>query len=217
MGRPPRGGVTIKYGETVAPTVRRFVIVGHKATTSPDFSLKDIPGTSGRLDVLLRAVRSTLLVSHGLRQDTELFLVLLGGPNAPLTLKFRGEQLRNLNPDERSTATLVQKALSTPPTGPVWQPTTPGLEVAAIDLPELLDQVSGDHLFVLDENGEDVRGSAIETRDVTFLVGDHTGFTRDELALAEKMGARRVSVGPVSLHADDAIAVVQNELDRRKL
>jgi tRNA pseudouridine-54 N-methylase len=29
------------------------------------------------------------------------------------------------------------------------------------------------------------------------------------------MGAESVSVGPISLHSDDVIAVISNELDRR--
>lgn len=197
--------------------MRRFVVIGHKATTAPDFSLKDIPGTSGRIDVLLRCVGSSLLVSHGLRQDTILYLVLLGGADAPKTLRFRGAQLRSVNPDERTTASLVQKALATPTTGPVWQPATPGLDVAAIGLAELLGELEGATPYVLDENGQDVRDQPLEHRDAVFFVGDHTGFTRDEEALLAGIGARKLGVGPVSLHADDAIVLVHNELDRRKV
>ena len=60
--------------------MRRFVIVGQQATSSPHFSLLDLPSTSGRLDVLLRCLRAALLVSHGLRRDAVAYLVLLGDP-----------------------------------------------------------------------------------------------------------------------------------------
>ena len=33
-------------------TMRRFVVIGRTASASPDFSLVDLAGTSGRLDVL---------------------------------------------------------------------------------------------------------------------------------------------------------------------
>lgn len=207
----------MKYRHRLREPVRRFVVIGHKATTSPDFSLKDIPGTSGRLDVLLRCVRSALLVSHGLRQDTELYLLLLGGLDAPKAIRFRGQGLRFLNPDERSTAALVQKALATPTTGPVWQPATPGVEVAAVGVAEVLDPLAQRGVYVLEEDGADVRSLPFEERDNTFIVGDHLGFTRDEQALFLKLEAKPMSVGPVSLHADDAITLVHNELDRRKL
>src|SRR5260370_35313604 len=93
---------------------RRFVVVGRRAIASADFSLVDLPGTSGRLDVLLRCVRAALLVSHGLRRDTVVYLVLLGGPRAPRTLPIDASAAKYLRPDQRSLATLAKKAL--PPT-----------------------------------------------------------------------------------------------------
>ena len=45
-----------------------------------------------------------------------------------------------------------------------------------------------------------------------FILGDHLGLSAEARALLGE--ARSISVGPVSIHADDAVAVVQNELDR---
>src|SRR5215207_1855813 len=97
--------------------MRRFVVIGQRATASPEFSLLDIPGTSGRLDVLLRCVRAALLVSHGLRRDVVVYLVLQGGPRAPRTVRIDGATARFVRPDERSLATLVQKSLAAAPDG----------------------------------------------------------------------------------------------------
>ncbi|MDD5420363.1 MAG: tRNA (pseudouridine(54)-N(1))-methyltransferase TrmY, partial [Methanomicrobiaceae archaeon] len=47
-----------------------------------------------------------------------------------------------------------------------------------------------------------------------FLLSDHENFSPEECALIE--GLPRFSLGPRSLHADHAIAVLQNELDRRE-
>lgn len=97
--------------------MRRFVIIGQRASASPDFSLNNLPASSGRLDVLLRCLRAALLVSHGLRRDTIVYLVLLGGPSAPRTLRIDSADVRFLRPDERSLAVLVQKALAEPVEG----------------------------------------------------------------------------------------------------
>jgi tRNA (pseudouridine54-N1)-methyltransferase len=110
--------------------VRRFVIIGRRATASPAFSLVDLAGTSGRLDVLLRCVRAALLTSHGLRRDTVVYLVLLGGPDAPRTLRVDGARARFLRPDERSLATLVQKSLAAAPGDPAFVEVRPGVAVA---------------------------------------------------------------------------------------
>jgi tRNA (pseudouridine54-N1)-methyltransferase len=50
--------------------MRQFVVVGHDAPTTDDFSLDDLPG-AGRLDVLCRCITAALLLSHGIRDGVE--------------------------------------------------------------------------------------------------------------------------------------------------
>jgi len=47
-------------------------------------------------------------------------------------------------------------------------------------------------------------------------VGDNHGFAAATRARIADLGATPVGIGPLSLHADDAITVVGNELDRRR-
>lgn len=190
--------------------MRRFVVVGHKAASAPGFSLKDLAGTGGRIDVLARCMPAAFLVSHGLREDVELFTVHLGPPSAPKVVRMRSGQLRHLNPDERTTALLLEKALGAFTTGPVWQESTPGISVAVLSFDELLATLP-DPIIVLDEQGD---AGADLPRDASFVLGDHLGLTPEELAALEKRGARRVSLGPVSLQADQCIVVLHNALDR---
>ena len=89
----------------------RFVITGHRAVTTGDFKLDDIAGGAGRLDVLVRCVNSAFFLSHSIRTDVELFLILEGGSDAPKTVRLSGKEMRYLNPDERSTASLIRNAL----------------------------------------------------------------------------------------------------------
>jgi tRNA (pseudouridine54-N1)-methyltransferase len=86
--------------------MRQFLIVGHDAPTTPDFSLKDLPG-AGRLDVLCRYVTAAFVLSHDIRTDVRVRLVL----DDTVTVRFEGSDLRRLNPDERSPAALVRTAL----------------------------------------------------------------------------------------------------------
>ena len=92
--------------------MRRFAVIGQRATSSPTFLMRDIPGTSGRLDVLIRCIRAALLVSHGLRRDTVVYLVLLG--DMPTTLRFEGSSAKYIRPDEHQLASLVRKLLAWP-------------------------------------------------------------------------------------------------------
>lgn len=194
--------------------MRRFVVLGHHAASAPGFSHKDLAGTGGRLDILARCVPAALLVSHGLREDAEVVTLHLGPPTPPKAVRMTSATMRHLNPDERSTALLLEKALGTGTTGPVWQPSTPGVSVALLTLEELLDAWR-EPLYVLDESGVDI-AEADPPPDATWVLGDHLGFTPDEEALLARRAAGRVSLGPVSLQADQCITVLHNHLDRRE-
>jgi tRNA (pseudouridine54-N1)-methyltransferase len=200
---------------------RRFVIIGQTATASPDFSLLDLPGTSGRLDVLLRCLRAALLVSHGLRRDTIAYLVLLGGPSAPRVLRIDGREIRFVRPDERALALLVQKALgraTADAEAGAFVPIRPGLALASGDLEAVLADLgsSAKAAYVLEEDGRDVREGTLESEDVVVFVGDNHGFDEATRARLATLGAVPIGIGPISLHADDAITVVCNEMDRRR-
>lgn len=195
--------------------MRRFVVIGQRATASADFSLLDLPSTSGRLDVLLRCVRAALLYSHGLRRDTVVYLVLLAGFGAPRTVRLEGSIARYLRPDERSLAMLVQRVLALPSNGSAFVVYRAGIAVADGGLEVVMSDVGCATPYVLDEGGPDIREAALDSADPLFFVGDHLGFDDATQAELSRLGASPVGLGPVSVHAEDAICLVVNELDRR--
>lgn len=203
--------------------MRRFVVIGRTASASPDFSLVDLAGTSGRLDVLVRCVRAALLVSNGARRDAIIYLVLLGGPSAPRVVCIDGSASQWLRPEERRLATVVQRALEEKELprsnnerdrrGPFLvlrngvSVANGGLDVVLAELPE------GSPRYVLDAGGADVRAASLAAEDATWFLGDHLGL--DDMTRASLVGSTAISLGPTSLLAEDAIAIVHNELDRR--
>jgi len=201
--------------------MRRFIVIGRKASASEEFLLDDLPGTSGRLDILLRCVRAALLTSHGLRRDAMIYLVLLGGPRAPRVLRIRGDAAKFIRPDERALATLAKKTLASRADEEAqgFVEIKTGIAIARGGLEEVLADAAGATLFLLDEGGCDLRTveplAADAQADVAFFVGDHHGFDPATRARLDAAGARAVSIGPVPVHADDVVAIVSNELDRR--
>lgn len=191
--------------------MRRFVIIGQTALASSDFSLDDLASSSGRLDVLLHCVRAAFLVSHGLRRDVLVYLVLRGGPSAPRVLRIDGRSAKFLRPDERSLAILLQKTLAVQ-TGDQLEEVRPGLALCTGDLDTVLQDIGDGPRYLLDERGDDVRGQELP-EDAVFFVGDQLGF--DEATLARLQDCPRLSVGPVSLHSEDVVTLLSNELDRR--
>ena len=195
--------------------MRRFVIIGQKATTSPDFLLEDLAGTSGRLDVLVRALRAAMLVSHGVRRDTVAYLVLLGGPRPPKTIRFDGATVRFLRPEERNVATLIKKVLARTYEGGPFARVRDGIAVADGGLETVVADLAPGTPYVLEEGAPDVRGVELDLENAIFFAGDHLGFNAETRAAIASLGAVPISIGPVSLHAEDAITIVSNETDRR--
>ena len=184
-----------------------FAIVGHLARTDGVFSLNDLPGSGGRMDVLCRCVNASLFLSHDMRRDTDCYLILCGEPAAPKTIRFSGTAVRSLSPDERSAAALIKKALDLP-VGSEFREAAPGISVRKGGLERLITE----HVFaVLDEKGGDIRTA--EPLPDAFILSDHLNITDDEESLIRH--CPRYSVGPACLHADHTIIVVHNELDRR--
>jgi tRNA (pseudouridine54-N1)-methyltransferase len=194
--------------------VRQFLVLGHDAPTDPDFSLDDLPG-AGRVDVLCRCVTAALLLSHGIREDARIWLVL----GDSLSVRFEGSAVRRLNPDERSTAALVRTALAEreEAIGHIDAESSPGVFVSRRGLEAVLDEtaerVSGKHTLVtLHENGTPITAVNVPT-DPVFVLSDHREFTEREAELLAERSDERVRLGPERLHANHAITVAHNYLD----
>ena len=184
---------------------RDFVFVAHEAPTDAGFSLDDLPG-AGRLDLLCRCVNAALLTSHGVRENTNAHLVLRDGDGEDVTVRFEGGRVQGLNPDERSIAGVVRAALDKRTY--YETETSPGVYVAERSVAEVLEDTDGETV-VLHEDGEEGRDPVPDSP--TFVLSDHREFTDEDLS--EVGDSRRLSIGPVALHADHATAVAHNLLD----
>jgi len=191
--------------------MRQFVVVGHDAPTTPEFSLDDLAGGAGRLDVLCRCVTSAFFLSHDIRADVRVHLVLAD----EYTVSFDGSELRRLNPDERSTAALVRTALEEreEAIGHIPVETSPGVSLTRRGFEGTLEEVArGSTVVELHEDGAPVVD--VETPESpVFVLSDHHDFTDDEAALLAETTDERVSLGPERLHADHAVTVAHNYLD----
>ncbi|MCL2607654.1 MAG: tRNA (pseudouridine(54)-N(1))-methyltransferase TrmY [Methanomassiliicoccaceae archaeon] len=193
----------------------RFVITGHRAPTTGDFRLDDITGGAGRLDVLVRCVNSAFFLSHSIRTDTELFLVLEGGRDAPKTVRFSGNEIKYLNPDERSTASLIRNALLKRIDDTEVR-SSPGIYVSRRSFSDVIDDlrtVSG--IMYLKEDGSDIRDAELP-EELTFVLGDDRDLTDDEERILMECEPSKLCLGPLSLHADHCMIIVHNEIDRRR-
>ncbi|NLV03540.1 tRNA (pseudouridine(54)-N(1))-methyltransferase TrmY [Haloferax volcanii] len=191
--------------------MRQFIVIGHDAPTTPDFSLDDIAGGAGRLDVLCRCVNSAFFLSHDIREDVRVHLVL----GNEYTVRFEGSELRRLNPDERSTAALIRKALEKreEAIGHMPAESSPGVSIRRMDFETTLEKAARDATVVeLHEDGDPVV-QVEPPENPLFVLSDHHDFTDEEAELLAAAADERVRLGPEILHADHSITVAHNYLD----
>ncbi|MFB6269570.1 MAG: tRNA (pseudouridine(54)-N(1))-methyltransferase TrmY [Halobacterium sp.] len=189
--------------------MRQFVVLGHHAPTDPDFSLDDLAGAAGRLDVLCRCVNAAVFLSHGVRDNVEISLVL----RDEVTVRIDSSDLRYMNPDERNIAGLLRQALEAKDQaiGHREAESTPGIHVSKRGFQAVLESVDGT-VVELHEDGDPLADVEPPT-DPVFVLSDHEDFTEEEAVLLAEHSDRRVRVGPEVLHADHTITVAQNYLD----
>ncbi len=193
--------------------MRRFVIVGHRAPTSSQFNLNDLCGSAGRLDVLLRCINSAFFLSHDFRKDVELYLVLLGEPDPPKTLRLVGRELKYLNPDERSTGALIRNALMKKLDEEEIK-STPGIYISRNGFAKVIGSLSKvSRVVYLKEDGKKFAPS-IPKQGYTFILSDDRDMSEMEEAIINKFDPEIVSLGSKSYHSDHCIVIVNNILDK---
>ncbi|WP_336001819.1 tRNA (pseudouridine(54)-N(1))-methyltransferase TrmY [Halorientalis halophila] len=191
--------------------MRQFLLLGHRVPTTPEFSLDALPSDAGRLDVLCRAVSAAFVLSHDIREDVRVHLVL----QDEFTITFEGADLRNLNPDERSTAALIRTALEhrEDAIGHVAAESSPGVSISRKGLETTLAEAAEDSTVVcLHEDGDPIV-DVDPPEDSLFVLSDHESFTDAEAALVDEHADHRCRLSPRALHADHAVTVAHNYLD----
>ncbi len=179
-----------------------------------NFSLNDLPG-AGRVDVLCRCINAAFLLSHGIRENVELYVVI----RDQVTVRLDGARLKRVNPDERSTAGLLKKALTKASLLEKGEEreTTPGIHVSKQGLEDVLMHVSQDStVFQLHENGTPITETTLP-ENAAFILSDHNNFTPEENQVIEKYAEKAVSIGPNVLHANHCITVVHNAFDTQQV
>lgn len=166
------------------------------------------------MDILCRCINSCFVLSHGIRGGSEIYLVLEGGDCAPKTVRIEGSSVRYLNPDERSTASLIRNACLKKIPASREVVSSPGVFVSARGFADVLSDLDGKGTFVyLREDGADIRGYGFP-EDPIFVLGDNQDLEPEEEDLLLARNPDRIRVGPVSLHADHCMVLVNNEMDR---
>jgi len=193
---------------------RRFAIIGHRAQSNGKLNLNDLAGSAGRMDVLARSVNTSLFLSHGIRDDSQVTLHLLGGPGPVRRITFHGEKLRGVHPDERAIAGHIGKILRDPvPSIGNHVELHPGLSHSGGQIDQTISEWNreGIRIFVLDADGTLFDPKLHSGDSVGFILSDDKPFTDLENKTFE--GLERISLGKKWLQGHSCISIIQHQLD----
>ena len=193
---------------------RRFAIIGHRATSNGKLNLNDLAGSCGRMDVLIRAVNSALFLSHGLRENCQITLHLMGGPGPSRRIWFDSNRLKGLHVEERAIAGRISSILQepVPAIGQIIE-FSPGLWYSGGDISNTLSEWLREEvcIILLDAEGSELDNRYDEER-IGFILSDDQTFSQEEEELFAEF--QRRSVGKLWLQGHSAITVVHHILDQ---
>jgi len=199
--------------------MREFVYFSKSAVTSGNL-IKENLMKAGRIDILCHFVIQGLFISHGIRDDTKLHLVLNGAPDPPKHLEiFPGENFQNtenkIEISKKDIAGLIKRMLYKYRKGQRTE-IAPGYSIEKKSFVKLIEELKskGKDIYLLDKSGEDLRKIKI-SGDEVFVLGDYEGIPKQELKRAKHLGLKKISVGPHTLFTSQVITLIHNEIDRR--
>lgn len=198
--------------------MRRFVLLAHRVPVDGQFTLNDLAGGGGRMDEVARAVSTAFTLSNDLRRDVAFTVLFVAAPPPrSRRIEIRGERVRYLNPDERSTAALLKNALARSALVDHDIESSPGLRVGPVDpLPELERWARSPGALWLTEEGTPVEEWTSPDGSIVAILSDPDDPTAEERAVLATAGTRKISLGGRRLRSSQCIDLLHHAIDRRE-
>jgi tRNA (pseudouridine54-N1)-methyltransferase len=188
--------------------MRTFVLYARKARTDNNFRLDDLIN-AGRMDLVCRCISSALWLSHNVREDVRIFIVLNGPSNPPVTICFQGSKLSKVYVDEVTNAKWIKKLLSMK-FGKDWLDVD-ATKIARKSFQDILTELNG-KAYVLHEKGEFIENVKID-KNPSFVLGDQIGLPNKEEKFALRNG-EKISLGKNVYLASSCISIINWVCDK---
>tara|TARA_X000000368_G_C23011692_1_gene703776 strand:+ start:691 stop:1281 length:591 start_codon:yes stop_codon:yes gene_type:complete len=193
---------------------KRFALIGHRVPSHGKLNLNDLAGSCGRLDVILRSLNTALFLSHGIRDDVEVVLHLMGGEKKPRRVWIDGSKVKGLHADERSIAGQLSKILQTPlpPIG-IKSEFLNGIFHGQGTLEDTLNDWENEEIFPmhLDIDGKTISADLKSYKKIGFVISDDQPFNEAEISLLSKIN--KISLGEKWIQGHSVIAILHHYLD----
>ncbi len=194
---------------------RVFILKATKARTDDKFTIKDLPGSGGRMDLVCRCILSALLLSRTHRADTIFYAVLEGPPKPSITIGIEGEKIKVLPRDELQTALVLKEMLN-----PDRVTFPSGFELINKSFQEMVgEQLNKSEIYVLHKSGIDInktftQSQKVKKPQIAFILGDHTGLSPNDMEYLVEKSIKPLSLGNKEYIGSQCIFLVQEKMDR---
>ena len=194
--------------------MRHFLVFSRTGRTKGDF--RDLR-KAGRLDVVVHCLISALFLSGRIRKDVIFHAILTGAPRPPIHLEFVGAKVKDLSSDEKHLATILRKTLNSYERRKRVE-AFPGIFIEKNSLQGVIKKLHEKEvdIFVLREDGINLRKLKLSNRHNCFVVGDFIGLPKKDEEFILRYAKNVISIGPFPYFASHCITVINNELDNRE-
>ena len=195
--------------------MRTFVLRARAAPTDSRKLLASV-GQDAHPEILAHTLMNAIFVAQAHRPDVTVHLVLESTRDFSRTIRFEANAMHDIGGfDERALLGKIARALDAS-TGMGKEQTRPvesGVTVRTVAFERLVQELAGDHqLFVMDRKGTPIREQAFNGNPC-FLLTDHIPMPKKTFNSLERLGAKKITLGPKMLFASQCVVLIHHALD----
>lgn len=197
--------------------MRSFVLRARAAPTDSQKLLASV-GKDAHAEILAHTLMNAIFVAQSHRADVMVYLVLESTSDFSRTIRFEANAMHEIGGfDERALLGKVAKALdaSKGMGKEESRPVESGVIVRTVAFERLVQELAENHqLYVMDRKGTSIREQVFEGNPC-FLLTDHIPMPKNTFHTLDRLGAKKITLGPKMLFASQCVVLIHNELDQR--
>ena len=197
--------------------MRTFVLRARAAPTDSQKLLAGV-GEDAHTEILAHTLMNAIFVAQSHRPEVVVYLVLESTQDFSRTIRFEVDAMHELGGfDERALLGKVAKALDAS-RGMGKEETRPvesGVTVRTMAFERLVHELAAaNQLYVMDRKGTPIGEQAFEGNPC-FLLTDHVPMPKNTFHTLERLGAKKLTLGPRMLFASQCVVLIHHALDQR--
>ena len=188
-----------------------------RAAPTDSQKLLESVGKEAHAEILAHTLMNAFFVAQSHRPDVIVYLVLESTQDFSRTVRFEVNAMHEIGGfDERALLGKVAKALdiSRGMGKEETRPVESGVSVQTLSFERLVQGLAADHqLFLMDRKGTPIREQSF-AGNPCFLLTDHIPMPKKTIPGLERLGAKKIALGPTMLFASQCVVLIHYELDQ---